>query len=59
VKIEIEKSYSHGIDLFTENQLILQIEEEGIYRYYIYGDFPRKSFSIGSSCQIEEEEKSP
>ena len=59
MKIGIKKSLSYGIDLFTGNQLLLQIKEEGIYRHCVYEGPLRESFSLDFSYQIEEEEKSP
>ena len=59
MNIQIEKSHSHIIYLFTESQLTLRIEEKGIYRYGMQESPLRKSFSIGFSGQIEDEEKSP
>ncbi len=55
MKIVIEKSLYQGIDLFTLNQLILQVEKRGIYRFYMYESSDRKHFSINFDCQIEEE----
>ena len=56
MKIEIDKSDCQAIDLFTKNQLILQVEKEGIYRYFIYqrnGDII--GLSVDQNYQIEEE----
>ena len=55
MKIEIEKSHFHRVDLVTENQLILQIEEGGISRHYMYP--LQKSFSVTYTGQIEDERK--
>ena len=59
MKIEIKKTHSHGIDLLTIDQLILQIEDGGIYRYYMYPPFVRDQFSVNENNQIEDDEKSP
>ena len=56
MKIEIEKKYSRGINLFAGGQLILHVDKRGVYLYYMHQFSIRKSFSITPPGQIEDEE---
>ncbi|KKL86177.1 hypothetical protein LCGC14_1947360 [marine sediment metagenome] len=56
MKLEIEKSHCQGIDLVTKNQLILQVEKAGVYRYYVHQQsVVPNGFRVDRNCQIEEE----